>query len=189
MTSAATRSARALLSLLLPVAALAACSDSMTGPDSDPGPQLTTVYDLDVVTRYINVRGSCDEDILGNSTPGEFQYRIVVSGAGQSHTQESAGYNKVSGENFQRNATTDINFANKTYIWRGISKSTSIEVYLAGAEWDGVVKDSRMANRGGSVKVPFALGKKTRSITIGATGKCQIRLYYDASWFERKVES
>lgn len=189
MSSTTIRPAGVLLSLLLPMSVLAACSDSMTGPAQEAGPQLTTVYDLDVVTRYINVRGSCDEDFLGNSEPGEFQYRIVVSGDGQSHTQESNGYNKVSGDNFQRNATTDIDFANKTYTWRGISKSTSIEVYLAGAEWDGVVKDSRMANRGGSVTVPFALGKNTRSITIGATGKCQIKLYYDASWFERKVES
>jgi len=189
MYSATRRSARVLLSLLLPMGTLAACSDSMTGPGEDPGPQLTTVYDLDVVTRYINVRGSCDEDFLGNSEPGEFQYRIVVSGAGQSHTQESNGYNEVTGENFQRNATTDIDFANKTYIWRGLSKSSSVKVTLAGAEWDGLTKDSRMANRSGSVDVPFELGRKTRSITIGATGKCQIRLYYDASWFERKIES
>ncbi len=182
-----------VMTALLPIATLVACGESTTAPDPvqdpPPDPQLTTAYDLDVEVRYINVRGSCDEDILGNSTPGEFQYRIVVKGEGQSNALESKGYNTVTGENFQRNAGTDINFANRTYTWRGLSASATVEVELHGAEWDGVAKDSRMANRGGSVKVPFALGRNTRSITIGATGACQIRLYYDAEWLERVITS
>ena len=50
------------------------------------------------------------------------------------------------------------------------------------AEWDGVKKDNRMANRGGSVDVPYAEGTKTRKITIGATGACQVAMYYDVTW-------
>ena len=187
MRAAAIRTARVFASLLLPVVGLAACSE-MTGPNEGTDPQPTIVYDLVLVTRYINVRGSCDEDFLGNSDPGAFQYRIVVSGAGQSHTQSSRGYNEVTGEKFQRNATTDINFTNITYQWRDLSRSTRIEVELAGAEWDGLSKDSRMANRSGTVRVPFELGTFTRSITIGATSACQIRLYYDASWSERRID-
>jgi hypothetical protein len=186
MRAAAIRAARAIASVLLPVAGLAACSDP-AGPDAeaDPDPTPTIEYDLVVETRYINVRGSCDEDFLGNSMPGHFQYRIVVSGVGQSHTQSSRGYNEVTGENFQRNATTDINFTNRTYQWRDLSTSARIEVELGGVEWDLLERDSRMANRRGSVTVPFELGTHTRSITIGATAACQIRLYYDATWSER----
>jgi hypothetical protein len=166
--------------------ALAGCDSTATEPEITP--ELTKVYDLDLQTRYIEVRGSCDKDLLGNSSPGEFQYRIVVSGAGQTHTQESRGYNTVTGENYQRNASTTINFANKTYTWRGLPRDATIDVKLNGAEWDGVSKDTRMANRGGSKAVPFALSKETRSVTIGATAACQIRLYYDALWLERIVE-
>lgn len=184
---------RNVMTALLPIATLVACGESTTGPDpvQDPGPepQLTTVYDLDVEVRYIHVRGSCDEDLLGNSTPGEFQYRIIVKGEGQSNTYQSNGYNTITGENFQRNAGTDINFTNRTYTWRGLSAAAKVEVELHGAEWDGAVKDSRMANRGGSMTVPFAVGRNTRSITIGATGACQIRLYYDAEWLERVITS
>jgi hypothetical protein len=46
-----------------------------------------------------------------------------------------------------------------------------------------------MANRSGTLDVPFALGTSTRSITIGANSECQIRLHYDVSWYERKIES
>jgi hypothetical protein len=162
----------------------------VAGPDADPEPQLSTVYDLDVVTRFIDVRASCDQDFLGNFDPGEFQYKIEVAGAGQSHTQSSRGYNKVTGENFQRNGGTTINFANETYIWRGLSRNARIDINFFGAEWDGPAKDSRMANRGGSVRVPFKVGTATRTLTVGADGSvCQIRLNYDVTWLERVVQN
>jgi hypothetical protein len=178
------------LTLLLPVAGLAACSGSVTGPDPepDPTPELTTVYDLDLVTRYIDVRASCDRDFLGNFDPGEFQYKVEVSGQGQSHTQASQGYNTVLGEKFQRNGGTTINFGNETYIWKGLAKNASISVKLYGAEWDQLSKDPDMANRSGSVAVPFMLGTETRRLTLGADGNvCQIQLVYDATWTERKL--
>lgn len=188
MQTAASRSANAVLSLLVTVTGLTACSESPMGPADEPAPELTKVYDVDLVTRYIDVRASCDQDFLGNFDPGEFQYRIVVSGAGQNHTQASRGYNTVTGENFQRNSGTTINFANKTYIWRGLPADARIEVTLQGAEWDGVIKDSRMANRTGTETVPFKLGKETRNVTVGADGNvCQIRLVYDVTWLERVV--
>lgn len=166
-----------------------ACSDAM-GPEGSPpppGPRLATVYDLELETRYIRVQGSCDEDLLGNSTPGEFQYRIVVNGKGVSYIQSSSGYNTVTGQDFQRNAGTDINFANRTFRFDGLPSKGGVDVELHGAEWDGVVKDSRMANRGGSETVPFVLGKSTNRVIIGATAECQIRLFYDASWSQRDV--
>jgi hypothetical protein len=192
MTAAATRTARVFLTLLLPAAVLGGCSKSMTGPDPDPDPDpapvLTTFRDLEVEIRYIDVRASCDEDFLGNFDPGEFQYRIDVAGYGQLHMKESRGYNTVSGENFQRNAGTTINFANETYTFRSMGTTTTVEVSLAGAEWDGLRKDDRMANRRGTVTVPFKVGKETRRITIGADGDtCQIALVYDATWTERTV--
>lgn len=169
-----------------------ACS-STTGPAGPPPPppppepRFKTVYDLDLETRYIRVQGSCDEDFLGNSTPGEFQYKIVVKGEGQSGTQASKGYNSVTGASFQRNAGTDINFANRTYSWRSLASTSGIEVELRGAEWDAVSKDGRMADRAGSETVPFKLGKETYRVIIGATSKCQIRLFYDARWTERQI--
>ena len=193
MSAAATstvRTVRILLSLLLPAAGLTACSDNLAGPDADPGPQLTTVYDLDVVTRFIEVRASCDQDFLGNFDPGEFQYKIELTGEKQSHTQSSKGYNTFLGENFQRNNGTTINFANETYLWRGLSSNARIDVKLFGAEWDGTSKDARMANRSGSVRVPFTVGTETRTLTVGADGAvCQIRLNYDVTWHERVVQN
>lgn len=176
---------RALLVMAIPVVATG-CSD-VTGPEAEPEPQFATVYDLVVETRYIEVRGSCDTDFLGNSNPGEFQYRILVYGEGQEFAQQSRGYNSVTGENFQRNAGNTINFGNKSYRWGGLETTNSVSVKLHGAEWDGVSKDDRMKDRSGSVKVPFALGSKTRAITIGASSACQIKLFYDATWAERQV--
>ncbi len=178
-----------LLFKLLPLtilATVAGCSDA-TGPEAEPEPQFATVYDLNVETRYIEVIGSCDTDLFGNSNPGEFQYRIVVYGEGQEFTQQSTGYNTVGGENFQRNAGNTINFGNRDYRWGGLESTNSISVKLHGAEWDGLSKDDRMKNRSGSVPVPFALGTRTRAITIGATGACQIKLFYDATWTEREI--
>ena len=188
MSPVATRTARALLTALLPLASLGACSESATAPESAPN-RSTTVYDLDLVTRYIEVRASCDQDFLGNFDPGEFQYRIEASGHGQSYSHATKGYNTVTGENIQRNNGTTIDFTNVTYVWRGLSKDASISVKLFGAEWDGLAKDVAMANRSGSVSVPFKLGKETLRLTIGADGnKCQIRLVYDATWTERRVD-
>jgi hypothetical protein len=170
---------------------LMACSDpaapEMVTPPPDPDPEFTKVYDLDVEIRYIEVRGSCDEDVLGNSTAGEFQYKIVVSGHGQTRTHESDGYNTVLGQAFQRNKGTNINFTNRTYSWKALSSSADIDVKLHGAEWDGTSKDKRMANRSGSKSVPFKVGTETRRVVIGASGDCQIRLHYDATWTERLV--
>ena len=186
----ATRTIRMLASVLLAAAGLTACSDNVAGPDADPGPQFTTVYDLDLVTRYIDVRASCDQDFLGNFDPGEFQYKIELTGEKQSHTQSSKGYNTFLGENFQRNNGTTINFANETYLWRGLSSNARIDVKLFGAEWDGTSKDARMANRSGSVRVPFKVGTETRTLTIGSDGNvCQIRLNYDVTWHERVVQN
>jgi hypothetical protein len=178
-----------LLSLLFPAAGLMACSRDVAGPDADAGPEFTTVYDLDLVTRYIEVRASCDQDILGNFEPGEFQYKIEITGEKQSHAQSSKGYNTLLGENFQRNNGNWINFGNETYLWRGLRSNARIDVKLSGAEWDLQKKDERMANRSGSVRVPFKLGTETRSLTIGADGNvCQIRLHYDVTWRERVVQ-
>jgi hypothetical protein len=188
MSTATARTARVLLTALLPLAALAACSESPTAPGEQPGPQLTTVYDLDVVTRYIEVQASCDRDFLGNFDPGEFQYRIEVSGQGKSGSQESKGYNTVSGDYFQRNGGTTINFTNETYRWQGLPKNATVNVKLSGAEWDLLSKDANMANRSGTAAVSLELGTETKRLTIGADGNlCQIRLVYDVTWTERKV--
>jgi len=194
MSAFAIRTARVLLTEFLLIGGLAACSESATGPDSTPSPgpapapTLTTVYDLDVVVRYIEVRASCDRDFLGNFDPGEFQYKIDVTGKGKSYGMSSKGYNSVTGDNFQRNGGTTIDFTNETYTWRGLASDADITVKLSGAEWDGLGKDAAMANRSGSVAVPFKLGTETLRVTVGADGNlCQIRLVYDAKWSERVV--
>lgn len=178
--------ARCLLTALslLP---LGACADGPTGPEAEPEePQY--VYQVDIETRYIKIRGSCDTDIFGDEVPGEFQYRIVVSGPDGARTpQQSSGYNKWNGTMYQRNATTNINFGNRTHRWSNLPSTGGFKVHLSMAEWDGVSKDDRMANRGGSVNVPFALGTKTRAITIGASGACQVRMYYDVTWSRSDV--
>ena len=115
--------------------------------------------------------------------PGEFQYRIVVSGPdGARPTQASSGYNTWDGTMYQRNATTTINFTNRNHRWSNLASTSGFKAHLSLAEWDGVKKDNRMANRGGDVEVPYAAGTRTRSITIGATGACQATMYYDVTW-------
>lgn len=184
------------LTVLLMVLSLSACTDGLTGPedpsesDPTPEPSFTTVYDLDLTTRYIGVRGSCDDDdLFGNPTNGEFQYRYEIRGEGEAYAQQSDDYNSRFGETFNRKAGENINFANRTYTWRTLDRTARIDVKLFGAEWDGIVKDDRMKNRSGSKSVPFALGKHTRSVVIGASASCQIRLYYDAEWTERVVQN
>jgi len=182
------------LSILLLVLTLTACGDSLTGPGmedtpDEPEPELTTVYDLNLTTRYIEVRGSCDAaDVFGNPTHGEFQYRYEISGKGERHTRQSDNYNSRFGKTYNRKSGENINFANRTYTWRTLDRTARIDVKLFGAEWDGVTRDNRMENRSGSKTVPFALGKKTRTVIIGSTSSCQIRLYYDAEWTERLVQ-
>lgn len=185
------------LSALLLILTLTACGESLTGPgledtpdDPDPEPELTTVYDLNLTTRYIEVRGSCDAaDLFGNPTHGEFQYRYEISGAGERHTRQSDDYNSRLGKTYNRKAGENINFTNRTYTWRTLDRTARIDVKLFGSEWDGVTRDNRMENSSDSRTVPFALGKKTRSVTLGSTSSCQIRLYYDAEWTERLVQN
>ncbi len=182
MTTTRPLSRRLLPALfLLP---LAGCTDSPTGPDAQPEPvEPQVTYQVAIETRYIEIRGSCDTDIFGDEVPGEFQYRIVVSGPDGARTpQASSGYNSWNGTMYQRNATTTINFGNRTHRWSNLASTNGFKVHLSMAEWDGVKKDARMANRGGDVDVPFAVGTKTRKITIGASGACQASMYYDVTW-------
>lgn len=171
------------IAVLAVLAAQTACSDAM-GPDGGPTPEPRVTYDLSVKTRYINVEGSCDEDIFGSQVPGEFQYRIEVREGNQLRgSQESRGYNSVSGESFQRNRTTSINFSDRTFSWRDIPGTRDIEITFRAAEWDGLRKDSRMANRGVSKRVPFKAGTATHRVGLGPDAeKCALGLYYDATW-------
>lgn len=182
------RASRLLAGLLLALT-FVAC-DGLTGPGAEePEPQFSSVYDLNLTTRYIKVQGSCDpNDLFGNPTHGEFQYKYIVSGEGQRHTRSSDRYNSVTGESFRRKAGELINFANRTYTWRTLSRPVHIDVKLHGAEWDGPVKDRDMQDRSGSKAVPFELGKHERMVVIGAEADCQIRLVYDAEWTERVVQ-
>jgi len=173
---------------------LAACGDNVAGPEMgtdpvEPEPQFTTVYDLDVTTRYIAIGGSCDVDIRGIYANGEFQYRYEVRGEGQRYDRESKNYDSRLGEFFIRQPEETIDFTNKTYSWRTLSSSAEIEVVMAGVEWDGVVRDPRMNNRSHAQTVPFAVGKKTHSAAVGSGRECSISLVYDAEWTERLVQN
>ncbi len=173
----------------LTLLATAACSDA-TGPEIDPidEPQFAVVYDLDVTTRYIEILGSCDTNALGTASAGEFQYKVVVSGEGQEHTQASSGYNTVTGKNYQKAPGGEIDFTNRTFSWRALTPSSKITMRFWGAEWDGVVKDGRMKNRGNSEQVRFAVGRKKHDIGLGSDpDACGIRLHYYATWTERKI--
>lgn len=167
---------------------LTACGESLTGAEMDDE-SFNTVYDLNLTTRYIEVVGSCDVDIRGIYANGEFQYRYALRGEGQTFSRESDNYDSRLGETFSRQPEETINFSNKTYTWRTLSPSASIEVEVSGVEWDGLVRDSRMKNRSASQKVPFALGKRTRAVGVGAATDCRIVLYYDAEWTERLVSN
>ena len=160
------------LGALALLATLAACSNP-TGPEPEPvqeEPQFAVVYDLDVTVRYIEILGSCDTNAFGTPSAGEFQYRIVVDGEGQSFERQSTGYNTVTGTNYQKAAGGEIDFTNRTNSWRGLPSNANVTVRLWGAEWDGLSKDDRMRNRGNSESVRFALG--------------QVR---DQVWTERQV--
>ena len=180
----------AILTILFLAFSLTACSESITGaldeeePPPRPKPELTRLYDLNITTRYIKVKGSCDKDVLGNPANGEFQWKYEVSHQGTTYSRESQNYNSVAGKSISRKAGENINFTNQTYSWTRLEKTTGFSVKLFGAEWDGAVKDNRMKNRSGSKEVPYKKGTETREVIIGATTACQIRLVYDAQWVE-----
>ena len=180
--------ARSLLCLSVALTA-GACSDGMTAPEIEPEPaQPAVVYDLDLTTRYIKIVGTCDES-FGKSRDGEFQWRYRVAGVSREFVRSTESYNSPFGENVQRGEGENINFANRSYVWRGLQfPEGAIEVTLSGAEWDGATKDDRMKNRSGTRPVVFALGTHTRSVTVGAKSNCRMRLYYDATWVRRTLD-
>jgi hypothetical protein len=171
---------------------LAGCGETMTGPETPDEPEpgaTTTVYDLDVTARYIDIAyaGSCDINLAGQYVNGEFQYHYKVSGEGKTYTSESNNYNSRFGITYSRKPEEVIDFSNKTYSWRGLSSSASITVTLFGVEWDGLVKDRRMNNRSGNNLVPFVPGTTTRRVDVGESG-CKMTLVYDVRWTARVVE-
>ena len=103
---------------------LTACGESLTGAEMEDE-SFNTVYDLNLTTRYIEVVGSCDVDIRGIYANGEFQYRYALRGEGQSFSRESDNYDSRLGETFSRQPEEIINFSNKTYTWRTLSRSAS----------------------------------------------------------------
>ena len=184
---------RSTTRLLLPtllIFALTGCADSLTGideggePSPRPEPTLTKLYKLNLTTRYIHIKGSCDTDLLGNPANGEFQWKYEVSYNGSAYSRESKNYNSVAGQSYSRRAGENINFSNQTYSWRDLQQTDGFRVKLFGAEWDGALKDDRMKNRSGSREVPYKKGKDTHEVIIGANTSCQIRLVYDAEWIE-----
>ena len=182
-----TRYPISLLTLALVLSA-SACTESLTAPEVDPTPAPVTVFDLDVTTRYIEVLGTCDENVLGNSTDGEFQYKYRVSGAGRSHTRSSTDYNSPFSPHYQRGRGEKINFENRTYVWRGLAAPEgAVEVTFWGSEWDGPRKDSRMKNIYDTRSVIYDTGRKERSVTLGS-GACRIRLHYYATWTARQPQ-
>ncbi|MFK7844935.1 MAG: hypothetical protein AB8G77_06515 [Rhodothermales bacterium] len=170
---------------------ISGCIETVTGvtptpEDTEPEPQFEKVYDLKLTTKFIWITGSCDKT-LGTSTSGEFQYRYEINGGGKKFDHESLDFDSRFGVVYNKVADNQINFADKTYSWSGMSSPAEIDVKLFGTEWDGVVRDSRMNNRQGSRTVPYKLGTETRTITIGATAECQMYLAYSAHWAERMV--
>lgn len=184
---------RMLLTLVLALA-LTGCVETLSGPEiedeipePEPEPQYTTVYDLDLTTRYLEVVGSCDVDIRGPYANGEFQYRYEVSGEGQKHTRESNNYDSRFGETFSRQPEETINFTNQTFSWRSLSESAVINIKLSAVEWDGAFRDSRMNDASYTEQVPLRVGKRTLKVGVGSGMECAISLVYDAVWTERRV--
>jgi hypothetical protein len=64
----------------------------------------------------------------------------------------------------------------------------TLRVYHVMHRWSDVVPAIFLIGAG-SRTVPFALGKKGRTVIIGANADCQIRLHYDAEWTERVVQN
>lgn len=183
---------KAILLGLLPVLGLAGCSES-TDPNGggNGGPQLVTVYDLELQLRFIEVLGSCDpDDIFGNPTNGEFQYRIVVSGEGQSHTRETSGYGTVLGANIPRMAGEAIVFNTTIYNWFNRPEGASVTVEFRASEWDVVARDSRMFDEHGTRVERVQLGGRlSRSIRLGPVPSCLLQFDYYVTWTAREVES
>ena len=178
---------RSLLTVALLLSA-GACTDGITAPEVEPTPEPVTVFDLDLTTRYIEVLGTCDENVFGNSTDGEFQYKYTVSGAGKSYTRSTTDYNSPFSRNHQKGKGETIDFTNRTYVWRGLSAPEgAVQVTFWGSEWDGPTKDSRMKNISDTRSVIYDTGKKTRTVTVGS-GACKLRLYYYATWTPRRLE-
>lgn len=183
------RCARRRCSLTLIVPVLAACGPSPTAPVDAPAPASeqpatpTYAYSVEVETRYIDIIGSCDTDIFGDEVPGEFQFHIKLSGPdGDRAPHQSRGYDEALGTMYQRNAGTNINFTNRTYVWTNLTSPNGVRIALNVSEWDGVRRDSRMSDRGNSERVDYALGTRTRTLNVGATSACRGRLYYDVTW-------
>ena len=178
-----TRTGRRLSSAL--IATLLGACVSPTAPEApvvEPE-EPTYAYAVTVETRYIDIVGSCDEDIFGDEVSGEFQFYISVGG----RLHYSTDYNKAYGYMYQRNGGTNIDFRNRTYSFNNLQSPAGIDISFRLAEWDGVRKDSRMADRSATEEVPYELGTRTRKFTLGAKSDCRGTLYYDVTWSRNEV--
>lgn len=183
--------AKAILLGLLPVLGLAGCGESTDPNDGggNGGPELVTVYDLSIQLRFIEVMGSCDpDDIFGNPTNGEFQYRIVVSGEGQSHTEETSGYGTVLGVNVPRMAGEQISLPTTIYNWNDLPEGARVAVEFRASEWDGLGRDPRMIDvHSMRVEVVRLGGRMAHSITIPLGPPCMLTLQYYVTWTPQEV--
>jgi hypothetical protein len=168
------------------VLAGAACSDATAPEGGAGGAAGPTVYGLQVILRHIDILGSCDVDILNNPSDGEFQFEIEVHDVDRLRAiYASDGYNDPLGDVYRRSPGQRINWTDRIYHFSDLTENSAVKLELSGVEWDGVLKDRRMEDRGsGDVTVPFFPGRRSRSITIGANGDCRMSLIYDAIWTE-----
>ena len=185
--------AKAILLGLLPVLGLAGCSESTDPNDGggNGGPQSVTVYDLSIQLRFIEVLGSCDpDDIFGNPTNGEFQYRIVVSGEGQSHTRETSGYGTFLGVNVPRMAGEQISIPTTIYNWNDLPEGALVTVEFRASEWDGLGRDPRMIDEHSTRMEGVLLGGRlSSSVAVGSSLSCLLNLQYYVTWTPQEVES
>ena len=176
---------------MMTLAALAGCSDSATEPAGGGGGGAGTgssLFDVAVETRYIDVYGSCDaDDILGNPNPGEFQYSITISGPGRSHMHGTRDFDTVTGEHVSAYAGDRINFPNVRLTFTNLTESVDnyVRVTMAMTEWDGLSRDSGMDGSniyrgdplvGGLDMTP---GSGTGGVVIRPRSNCWVEMVYD----------
>ena len=170
--------------------AAAACQNPMEPGDEpapQPGPGPSLRHNAAVVLRRIDVEGTCDRDLFGDETKGNFAYRIrvrenTVSGRGATHTLQSGNYGDPLGTVYLRGSGSSIDLDDRTYEVRALSEGESVTISLYGIEWDVLGRDKNMDGSGASQTRRYSSdGRKYYELNLGS-GSCKIELEYAIDW-------
>lgn len=161
-----------LTSPALVLAALAACSESATGPSSSQ----PAMYSLDVALEFIWVDGDC-EDTPGN--PGEFAYEIRVEApVVGSAKYETPGFPNTEGVTYSEDRSYQLG-SNLRLAAVPDARRNDITLRFSAIEFDPSGRDSRMNYEQEVVPIPFrspTAQQRAVTIRVGPQSGCRLSL-------------